>query len=147
MELVKVKQAKQNRAPPGTAGRHRHLSCEHPTQPNRAFQLEARTPESANGQSLPCRVRRTSRTTAPDYHTHTGKASPRRRPTTRTIITPARPEAVKKNIGEMRSKGLVPPLISHRSPTRSVPPRRANEPKRAIIYCRAAQRAKGALLP
>ena len=72
----------------------------------------------------------------PDYHT--GKKSLPSSPYHTIIITP---RGCKK-LGEMRSKGLLPPLISAPPPGRSP---HAELPKRAIIYCGSEHRAKGEL--
>jgi len=72
----------------------------------------------------------------PDYHT--GKKSLPSSPYHTISITP---RGCKK-LGEMRSKGLLPPLISAPPPGRSP---HAELPKRAIIYCGSEHRAKGEL--
>jgi hypothetical protein len=64
----------------------------------------------------------------PDYHTGKGLSwSPHHHTT--TITTRG---AVKK-LGEMRSKGLLPPLISPPPPGRSLPPRRATGGRHNIL--------------
>lgn len=117
-------------APTGTGRREqlaagRHLSCEHPTKlpcvsaggaHNGPREQMSNHFLAASGVPHHC--------TAPHRTTTTQEkpASPPRRPTTPSSHL----GRGCKKLGEMRSKGIVFPLISHRpSPARSVPPRRA----------------------
>jgi hypothetical protein len=108
---AKQNRTEQNRAPPGTAGRHLSCDCEHPN-PTKPCVSAGGAHTGKRKWAIASLPRPASRTTAPRRtglpHTHTERKS-------LSSSSPYHTHHHHHTLpGEMRSKGLVPPLISHR---------------------------------